>query len=131
MEDYEEADSPEPRRAGNAAAGDDAALPAVGAQLSDGQLSVLNDYDAPVDGGDNNGVVEAVDQHGGEPGSSPAQGAAAAAAAAAAGAGADAAAAAAAAAAATKKGGAPVPALLLRVVRAAAADAAWCESYLT
>ena len=35
------------------------------------------------------------------------------------------------AAAATKKGGAPVPALLLRVVRAAAADAAWCESYLT
>ena len=121
MEDYEEADSPEPRRAGNAAAGDDAALPAVGAQLSDGQLSVLNDYDAPVDGGDNNGVVEAVDQHGGEPGSSPAQGAAAAAAAAAAaGAGAG--------AGATKKGGAPVPALLLRVVRAAAADAAWCES---
>ena len=117
MEDYEEADSPEPRRAGNAAAGDGAALPAVGAQLSDGQLSVLNDYDAPVDGGDNNGVVEAVDQHGDEPGSSPAQGAAAAA-----GAGAGA------GAGATKKGGAPVPALLLRVVRAAAADAAWCES---
>ena len=68
MEDYE-ADSPEPRRPGDAAAGDASALPAVVPQLSDGQLSVLNDYDAPLDD-DNNGVVEEeVDERGGAPGS--------------------------------------------------------------
>ena len=113
MEDYED-DSPEPRRAGDTAADDDAAVPAVRAQLSDGQLSVLNDYDAPLDEHDdvnnnsnNNGgvVVEEVDD---DDSGEPLSGATLA--------------------TAPKKGGAPVPALLLRVVRAAAADAAWCES---
>ena len=41
----------------------------MGPQLSDGQLSVLNDYDAPLDDDNNGVVVEEIDERDGAPGS--------------------------------------------------------------